>query len=85
MRLLQRIKCRLGYHRLVVIGRCGLASDHIGCVDCGRQWGMNHSTRTIIPWREVSSFHRANGYNERAALYAWSIVRGRLLARTWRP
>ena len=62
--------CKLGNHRLFVVGRCGLVTDHIACRDCRRQWGMNHDVRCMLPWSEVRGFHIEHGYNETAALRA---------------
>lgn len=66
-----RIKCWLGYHLWSRIGRCGITSEHIGCRRCGREWGMNHDARALLPWGEVAGFHADHGYDESAARAAW--------------
>jgi hypothetical protein len=70
--LWRKLCCKFGNHRYFIIGRCGIATDHVGCRDCGRQWGMNHDVRGFLPWSEVSGFHIAHGYDPVAALRARS-------------
>lgn len=50
--LWQRIKCRLGLHWFYRKQQVSEASDLIGCACCGREWGMNHDVRGLIPWDE---------------------------------
>lgn len=61
--LRRKLCCFLGRHRYFIIARCGIATHHIGCKDCARQWGMNHDVRALLPWSEVADFHReVHGY-----------------------
>jgi hypothetical protein len=69
-KLWRRLCCAFGYHRFFAIGRCGIASEHVGCRDCYRQWGMNHDVRAFLPWSEVAGFHIEHGYDPAAALRA---------------
>ena len=46
----QRIKCRLGFHRLFRKQRLTRQSDLIGCACCGREWGLNHDVQGVLPW-----------------------------------
>lgn len=63
MRILRRLKCLLTGHRYIIIGRCGIATHHVGCKRCLRQWGMNHDVRALLPWFEVADFHaETHGY-----------------------
>jgi hypothetical protein len=66
--LWRRVCCRLGRHRLFKIARCGCVTDHVGCRDCAKQWGMNHDVRAILPWSIVGPFHIERGYDPTAAL-----------------
>jgi hypothetical protein len=53
-----KLKCLFGYHAWFVIGRCGVASRHVGCRHCHREWGMNHDARALLPWdAELAQFH----------------------------
>lgn len=55
--------CAIGRHRYFIIGRCGIASHHVGCRNCAREWGMNHDVRSFLPWIEVAGFHIEHGYD----------------------
>jgi hypothetical protein len=61
--LWQRICCAFGRHAYYRIARLGVASMHVGCKHCTRQWGMNYDARALLPWSDVAQFHReTHGY-----------------------
>lgn len=69
------VRCRLGYHEMRIIGRCGYYTDHVGCLRCRKQWGMNHDVRAILPWGVVRDFHIQNlHYDEAEALVGWNAA-----------
>lgn len=72
MKLLQRLRCRLGFHGgLNVIQSFGSA-EHIGCPRCGRQMGIHHGMRAVIPWEsDLEQLYRDMGYDTAAAMGAW--------------
>ena len=63
-KLIQRIRCAIPFspysfhHKNIEIVR-GLSrqSDLIRCVDCGREFAMNHSVKVILPFEYVKQFH----------------------------
>lgn len=80
-RIWRWLGCRSLYfgHKLYVIGRCGHATDHIRCDYCGKEWGMNHDVRAILPWEDVAAFHReVFSYDDAKARWrfiAWQLQR----------
>lgn len=47
---------RMPWHRWVKREPVSSISDKVTC-SCGRQYGMNHSERIILPWRMVSELY----------------------------
>ena len=44
----------LWWHKdLTVVRRVSPSSDHVRCDTCGREYGMNHDVRAILPWADV--------------------------------
>jgi hypothetical protein len=65
----RRLMCRIGRHkRLVVVARVSPATDHIACLDCRAQFGINHDVRGCLPWDDVRSLYVDRGYDDRAAM-----------------
>jgi hypothetical protein len=47
---------RAPWHRWVKREPVSGVSDKLTC-SCGREYGMNHSERIILPWGDVKSFY----------------------------
>lgn len=75
-RLWRRLLCRLGKHkRLNVIQSFGPA-QHIGCPDCGRQFGIHHGVRGVVPWdADLADMYRGAGYDIEGPLSRWHSYR----------
>jgi len=82
-KLLTAIRCRIGWHkRLHVIQTFGSA-QHIGCPDCGRQYGIHHGLRTVIRWdADLADLYRSMGHDVDGPLREW---RRTVLARSEPP
>lgn len=76
MKLTTKIRCRLGWHkRLDVIQSFGSA-EHIGCPDCGKQMGIHHGVRTVVPWdADLQDMYERFGYDVEGPLATWRRVR----------
>lgn len=46
----------LPWHRWVARKKVSAQSDYLRC-SCGREYGMNHDVRVILPWDEVRSIY----------------------------
>lgn len=58
-----RFKCWIFGHDYYLIRRLGIASAHVGCRRCPKEWGMNHDARALLPWPDVAAFHaETHGY-----------------------
>lgn len=42
----------LPWHKFVARKRVSAQSDYVRC-SCGREYGMNHDVRVILPWSDV--------------------------------
>lgn len=42
----------LFWHRIVVKRRVSRDSDYLRC-SCGREYGINHGVRVVLPWDDV--------------------------------
>lgn len=60
--LFERIVCAVAGHKYVVQRVFSATSRQVGCTRCGREWGMNDSVRSFIPWDgELEQFYRDIG------------------------
>ncbi len=71
-RLGRKLLCRLNLHRkLEVIQSFGTA-QHIGCPDCGREYGIHHGERVVIPWTpELAELYECMGYDTALPSQRW--------------
>jgi len=78
-RLLKRFRCLIGWHkRLDVIQSFGSA-QHIGCPDCGKQFGIHHGVRAVIHWDpDLADMYESMGYDVRGHLLKWQAYRSAL-------
>jgi hypothetical protein len=54
-------RCRwLRWHRLSLVVHVSAVADHLRC-SCGREYGINHDVRAVLPWAEVRSFYETRG------------------------
>lgn len=61
--MIGKIKCLFGNHDWYLISKLGVASAHVGCHRCSKQWGMNRDARALLPWADVADFHaEVHGY-----------------------
>lgn len=44
---------RLPWHRFVERRRVSVQSEYLRC-SCGREYGINHDVRVILPWHEIA-------------------------------
>lgn len=49
-----REKWCLFWHRTLRVVERYPGSDHAKCDKCGCEFGINHSVRVCLPWREVA-------------------------------
>ena len=58
----ERIVCAIAGHTYVVQRVFSATSRQVGCTRCGREWGMNDSVRSFIPWDgELEQLYRDIG------------------------
>ena len=62
--IIQNFKCLLPfsfnyfYHKPVkIVRKLSDQTDLIECENCGKQFGMNHSARSILPWKDLKEFY----------------------------
>lgn len=71
-RAMLALRCRFGLHRRLQIIQSFGASQHIGCPDCGREWGIHHGMRAVASWDpELDQLYRDMGYDTAAATARW--------------
>lgn len=59
MRKLYRwLACRLWQDHRLRATRVSPQSDHLRCIDCGREWGINYDVGVAVPWHYVRGFYR---------------------------
>jgi hypothetical protein len=46
----------LPWHKLIVCKRVSVQCDYLRC-SCGREYGINHDVRVILPWSSVRHIH----------------------------
>lgn len=70
------LRCRIGWHsRLDVIQSFGSA-QRIGCPHCGKQMGIHHGMRAVVPWdAEMADLYDRMGYETEAAHAKWQAYR----------
>lgn len=74
MNIGRRIVCRFGWHtRLSTIQAFkGHPSSHVGCPDCGAEFGMNDATKSFLPWdRDFETMYESFGFDVASARKAW--------------
>jgi hypothetical protein len=49
--------CLWWHKSLVKVARVSWATDRVKCTKCGREYGMNHDVRGILPWNEVAHLY----------------------------
>jgi hypothetical protein len=49
--------CLWWHKSLTVVRRVSAHTDLVRCDKCGREYGMNHDVRAILPWHEVRGFY----------------------------
>lgn len=50
MKVLKRLICWLTFHNLRVVTEYSESVRKVGCVRCGRFFGMNDRVRAFVPW-----------------------------------
>jgi hypothetical protein len=50
MKILDWIKCKLGYHDYLVVKNLSIRCQKISCSRCKKLWAVNHEMRAILPW-----------------------------------
>lgn len=72
MSIIDRIRCRLGFHRALNVIQSFGAAQHIGCPRCGREMGIHHGVGAVIPWEpDLEQLYRDAGYDTAAATAQW--------------
>ena len=75
-KLLTRIRCRIGWHKCLDIINTFGSAQHIGCPDCGRQFGIHHDMRVVIPWDSaLASMYESFGHDVKGPLAKWQKYR----------
>lgn len=75
MSAFRKIMCYFGRHkRLDEIQRFGVAA-HVGCPDCGREYGMHDGLRAFIPWDgDLADMYRRFGHDVDGPRRRWLAV-----------
>jgi len=74
--IVRRFRCRFGWHKGYDVIQTFGAAQHIGCPDCGCQFGIHHGVRSIIPWDEdLASMYTDFGYDVGGPLNRWKARR----------
>ena len=77
------IRCRLGLHKSLDVIQSFGSAQHIGCPRCGKQFGIHHGMRTVIPWEsDLESMYDRLGYDTAAAIDKWQRYRRALEDRS---
>ena len=58
--------CLRWHRKLDLIAHVSNHSDHVKCAKCGREYGVNHDVRTVLPWSEVAGFYACLDAQRRA-------------------
>lgn len=70
--LIHRIRCALGHHRALNVIQSFGAAQHIGCPRCGKEMGIHHGMRAVIPWDpDLEQLYRDMGHDTAKATEAW--------------
>lgn len=48
--MIERLLCAIFNHRYVVLMQFSPTSKRIGCTRCNKEWAMNDSVRSFVPW-----------------------------------
>jgi len=76
MKLMTRLLCRFGRHRRLDVIQTFGAAQHIGCPDCGRQFGIHHGVRACVPWDgDFADMYRSFGHDVDGPLAKWQARR----------
>lgn len=54
--------CWLFGHKYRRIARVSASADKVGCSRCGREWGMHHGVRALVPWDEVRELYAPDSH-----------------------
>lgn len=58
--------CRLNHHRKLDVIQSFGSAQHIGCPDCGREYGIHHGMHAVIPWTaDLNEIYLLMGYDSR--------------------
>jgi hypothetical protein len=49
--------CLRWHRQLDLIAHVSEQSDRVKCAKCGREYGVNHDVRAVLPWSEVAGFY----------------------------
>jgi hypothetical protein len=72
----RRLRCRLGYHRVLRVIQTFGSAQHIGCPDCGREMAIHHGMRAVLPWdSEIDQLYRDSGYDTETPSRRWRASR----------
>ncbi|MFW6014800.1 MAG: hypothetical protein ACOCRK_00010 [bacterium] len=57
--MISKIKCLFGGHELVSVEKISFQSEKMRCVNCCKEFAVNHFLDLVIPWDEkVNEFYR---------------------------
>ncbi|ASQ10196.1 hypothetical protein CDO22_17925 [Sinorhizobium meliloti] len=74
--LIDKIRCRLSYHRRLDVIQSFGSAQHIGCPNCGKQLAIHHGIRVCIPWdADLKSMYEDFGYDVEGPLSKWQAYR----------
>jgi hypothetical protein len=74
--ILRRLLCRFGWHKSLDVIQTFGAAQHVGCPDCGRQFGIHHSERACIPWdADLADMYTRFGFDIKGPLARWQAYR----------
>jgi len=46
----RKLRCSVAMHRRLDVIQSFGSAQHIGCPDCGREFGIHHGQKVVIPW-----------------------------------
>ncbi|ASY64441.1 hypothetical protein SJ05684_c30170 [Sinorhizobium sojae CCBAU 05684] len=76
MKLIGRLRCRIGWHRRLDVIQSFGSAQHIGCPDCGKRFGIHHGIRSVVPWdADLHSMYEMMGYDVNGPLSRWERYR----------
>lgn len=73
-----RIRCAIGLHKRLDLIQSFGSGKHVGCPDCGKQYGMHDGLRVIVPWGDqFNELYEFMGYDPQEATERWQASRKR--------